>query len=153
MEKKKEPLPGLLYEARFGGAPQQQQPAPLPPAIQAVRPEVPPRPEIPPACQQQQQEEEEEYEDDDGTIKLGLGDFVFYSLLCARAALVSFTTFIAVFVVVLFGLATTLVLLAVYRAALPALPISIFLGLAFFFATDAVIVPFVNDFSNLIAFV
>jgi len=91
--------------------------------------------------------------EDDRSIKLGLGDFVFYSLLCARAALVSFTTFIAVFVVVLFGLAMTLVLLAVYRQALPALPISILLGLVFFFAVDAVVYPFVVEFSTQMFFV
>lgn len=91
-------------------------------------------------------------DEDDRSIKLGLGDFVFYSLLCARAALVSFTTFVAVYLVVLFGLAMTLVLLAVYRTALPALPISILLGLVFFFAVDAVVVPFVNSFALQMAF-
>lgn len=96
--------------------------------------------------------DDEYLEDPDRTIKLGLGDFVFYSLLCAKAALVSFTTFIAVFVVVLFGLAMTLVLLAVYRTALPALPISIILGLIFFFAVDAMVVPFVISFASQIAF-
>jgi presenilin 1 len=106
------------------------------------------------AQRQQQQEAYEEAEEDeqDRSIKLGLGDFVFYSLLCAKAALVSFTTFIAVFVVVLFGLAMTLVLLAVYRTALPALPISILLGLIFFFAVDAVVVPFVDNFALQIAY-
>lgn len=91
-------------------------------------------------------------QEDDRTIKLGLGDFVFYSLLCARAVLVSFTTFIAVFVVVLFGLALTLVLLAMYRMALPALPISIILGIAFFFATEAAVVPLVTDLSFSITY-
>ena len=108
--------------------------------------------------QQQQQQEQQtqlpffDQTADDRTIKLGLGDFVFYSILCARAALVSFTTFIAVFIVVLFGLAITLILLAVYRTALPALPISILLGLCFFFATDAAVVPFVTNFGFQIAY-
>ena len=46
---------------------------------------------------------------DDRSIKLGLGDFVFYSLLCAHAALVSFTCFAAVTASVLLGLGLSLI--------------------------------------------
>ena len=87
-------------------------------------------------------------EDDDHTIKLGLGDFVFYSILAAKSALVSFTTFVVVFLVIQVGLALTMLLLAMYKQALPALPLSIFLGLFFFFVTDLVLVPFVA-FNNV----
>lgn len=100
------------------------------------------------------EDEEEFYEDEeeDRSIKLGLGDFVFYSLLCAKAALASFTTFIAVFIVVLFGLALTLLLLALYRTALPALPISILLGLVFYFLVDLAVVPYVFAFTDNLVF-
>ena len=83
---------------------------------------------------------------DDGpqTIKLGLGDFIFYSVLVARAALNSFTTFAACMLVILAGLGGTLVLLSVYHAALPALPISIFLGVIFYFTTKVLIEPWVE---------
>ena len=49
----------------------------------------------------------------------GLGDFIFYSVLVSKAALYSFTAWAASAVVIVFGLGTTLVLLAVYRMALP----------------------------------
>lgn len=133
MQTRSEPLPGLLYEARFAN------PVPSTAVVSA-----------PQGARDGGDDVEEE---EDQSIKLGLGDFVFYSLLCARASLVSFATFIAVFVVILFGLAVTLVLLAVYKTALPALPISIFLGLAFFFATDAVIVPMVRDLALALVYV
>ena len=60
------------------------------------------------------------------------GDFIFYSVLVAKSAQYSFTCFIASYLVILAGLGGTLVLLAVYKHALPALPISIFLAVAFY---------------------
>jgi presenilin 1 len=82
---------------------------------------------------------------DRNSIKLGLGDFVFYSVLVGRAALNGLTTTIAVYVTVVFGLASTLILLAIYQKALPALPISIFFGVTFYFATGELIVPMANE--------
>jgi presenilin 1 len=46
---------------------------------------------------------------------------------------------------ILIGLGTTLSLLAVFRKALPALPISILIAVAFNFLTRLVIVPFVEE--------
>ncbi len=115
-----------------------------------------------PNSQQQQQSQnqdtlhqDEEYEDDldNRTIKLGLGDFVFYSVLVGRAALFSFTTFAAVYITILSGLAMTLILLALFEQALPALPFSIILGVIFYFATEAVIMPFSSDVSSILVFV
>lgn len=86
-------------------------------------------------------------EDDDGeknTIRLGLGDFIFYSVLVAKAAQYSYTTFAACCLVILTGLGGTLVLLSVYHHALPALPISIALGIFFYFATRLVIEPYIE---------
>ncbi|KAL3796858.1 hypothetical protein HJC23_008811 [Cyclotella cryptica] len=95
----------------------------------------------------------EELSDDDdsehegrfsNTIKLGLGDFIFYSVLVAKSAQYSFTCFVSSFLVVLAGLGSTLVLLAVYKHALPALPISIFLAVFFYVFTRFIIQPWVE---------
>jgi hypothetical protein len=85
---------------------------------------------------------------DDGenknTIRLGLGDFIFYSVLVAKAAQYSFTTFVACVLVILAGLGGTLVLLSVFHHALPALPISICLGIFFYFLTRIFMEPWVE---------
>ncbi|KAJ3397918.1 Presenilin-1 [Lobulomyces angularis] len=57
-------------------------------------------------------------------LKLGLGDFVFYSVLVARSALFDWTTTIATTIGVMTGMNMTIFLLAIYGKALPALPIS-----------------------------
>lgn len=56
----------------------------------------------------------------------------------------SFTTFAACMLVILAGLGGTLVLLSVYHSALPALPISIFLGVIFYLMTKLVIEPWIE---------
>ena len=72
------------------------------------------------------------------------GDFIFYSVMVAKAAMYSFTTFAACMLVILFGLGGTLVLLSVYHSALPALPISIFLGVIFYLLTKVLIEPWIE---------
>ncbi|CAJ1935656.1 unnamed protein product [Cylindrotheca closterium] len=79
------------------------------------------------------------------TIRLGLGDFIFYSVLVAKAAQYSFTTFVACVLVILAGLGGTLVLLSVFHQALPALPISICLGIFFYFVTRLFVEPWVEN--------
>ncbi|KAL7686977.1 putative presenilin/signal peptide peptidase [Plasmopara halstedii] len=83
-----------------------------------------------------------EEDEDDKTIKLGLGDFIFYSVLVGRAAIKDFSTFVVTFVCVVMGLGGTLFLLAVLHKALPALPISIFLATIFYFLTDFIFIDF-----------
>ena len=61
------------------------------------------------------------------------GDFIFYSVLVSEAANAHFATFVGCLLVVIIGLGSTLLLLAVYEQALPALPISIALGVIMWF--------------------
>jgi len=79
------------------------------------------------------------------SIRLGLGDFIFYSVLVAKAAEYSFTTFIVCMLVILAGLGGTLILLSVFHHALPALPISIILGIFFYIVTRFLVQPWVED--------
>jgi presenilin 1 len=88
--------------------------------------------------------DEEAGNDGHNSIRLGLGDFIFYSVLVAKAAQYSFATFAACLLVILAGLGGTLVLLSVYHSALPALPISIFLGVIFYILTRWSVEPWIE---------
>jgi presenilin 1 len=81
---------------------------------------------------------------DRNNIKLGLGDFIFYSILVSKAALYSYTAFAACTLVILIGLLGTLLLLSAYGKALPALPISIFLGVIFYLLTRYLMQPWIQ---------
>ena len=76
-------------------------------------------------------------------VKLGLGDFVFYSVLLGRAALFDILTVFTCFVAILTGLFGTLILLSIFQKALPALPFSIALAMLFFFLTRYFLLPYV----------
>ena len=94
---------------------------------------------------EQNERDEREEARERTTIKLGLGDFIFYSILVSKAAVYSYTTFVVCTVAILAGLGLTLLLLAVYKQALPALPISIFLGIIFFLLTRYAIEPWAKE--------
>lgn len=90
---------------------------------------------------QHQQEEEEEYHQH-SEIKLGLGDFIFYSLLVSKAAQFSIVSFFTTFLVIIMGLGLTMIFLTVMQKPLPALPFSILLGVVFYLLSRF----FVQDF-------
>ncbi|GMI95240.1 Presenilin-2 [Hibiscus trionum] len=88
-----------------------------------------------------------------GAIKLGLGDFIFYSVLVGRAAMYDFMTVYACYLAIVAGLGVTLMLLALYQKALPALPVSIALGVLFYFLTRFLLEVFIVQCSlNLVMF-
>jgi len=84
----------------------------------------------------------DEEEEDTGGVKLGLGDFIFYSVLVGLAAQDGdWSTIFACYIGIVWGLTCTLFILSVFQKALPALPISVFFGIIFYFSTSLLITP------------
>lgn len=78
--------------------------------------------------------------------QLGLGDFIFYSLLVGKTATMtsSIVTLLFVAISILIGLISTLLLLIAYRRALPALPISLTISLIVLFVAYNCTEPMLN---------
>lgn len=88
-----------------------------------------------------------------GAIKLGLGDFIFYSVLVGRAAMYDFMTVYACYLAIIAGLGITLMLLAFYQKALPALPVSVLMGVLFYLLTRLLLETFIVQCSiNVLMF-
>lgn len=86
-------------------------------------------------------------------IRLGLGDFIFYSVLVGRAAMYDLMTAAVAYLAIVAGLGATLMLLTVHQKALPALPVSIALGIAVYFTARYALEPFALVLStNLVYF-
>ncbi|KAG8344120.1 putative Presenilin [Trypanosoma vivax] len=84
-------------------------------------------------------------------FKLGLGDFIFYSVLTGRAVMYSFLTWLISVLTILLGLTCTLACLLLTKdklGALPALPISIALSVVAYFSCRFTVVP-LDTFTTL----
>lgn len=86
-------------------------------------------------------------------IKMGLGDFVFYSVLVGKVATFGdWTILCACFVGILVGICVTLFMLAIMQTALPALPVSLAFGLTFV-GFHGLIQNFMNELFTRQAFI
>jgi len=88
--------------------------------------------------------EEEEDEERSGP-KLGLGDFIFYSVLMALTAQKDdWGAVLACYLSIILGLTATLWILILHGKALPALPIPLFIAIIMYFSVDLSITPMVE---------
>ena len=76
-------------------------------------------------------------------IKLGLGDFIFYSVLIGRAAMYDTATMFSCYIAIMAGLGCTLLFLVIEQRALPALPMSVTFAVVFYVLTRFVMEPVV----------
>ncbi|XP_070395534.1 presenilin-1-like [Dermacentor albipictus] len=78
-------------------------------------------------------------------MKMGLGDFIFYSVLVGKASRHGTAlTVVACYVAVIVGILLTLSLLVYFQKPLPALPFSIGLGIAAYFSSFYLAEPFID---------
>ena len=75
------------------------------------------------------------------SMRMGLGDFIFYSVLILQATNSGAFTVFVCFIAVLVGLAITLAGMFYLDAPVPALPVSIGMGVSFYFLTHFAAAP------------
>lgn len=92
-----------------------------------------------------------EIEDCAGTIKLGLGDFVFFSVLCGRSAMFDFSTFVSSVLCIWVGLFGTMIFMNMRGSSMPALPMSLLLGVPFYFFVSFALTPMIDQFGSALA--
>ncbi|XP_075550669.1 presenilin-1-like [Dermacentor variabilis] len=86
----------------------------------------------------------------DRGMKMGLGDFIFYSVLVGEASRRgSAVTVVACYVSIIVGIFLTLALLVVLQKPLPALPLSISLGMLAYFSSVSLTEPFLDAVGSL----
>ena len=85
---------------------------------------------------------EEVYVFESNSFMLGLGDFIFYSVLVGRAAHDCYFTWVVCILAVLSGFCSTLGALSQLQRALPALPFSIFFGFIFYLLGRFAMLPY-----------
>jgi len=145
--------PGLVYEVRNRGqhirprgtpgpAAQSSSITPLPSTPRGVHVDtVPAGGPLAERHNDDLDDDPEDSESESRVLKLGLGDFVFYSTLAALAARYDLATVLAAVLGVFSGLVLTLAALAAGRRTLPALPMSILLGALFYFGARFALEP------------
>lgn len=81
----------------------------------------------------------------EGTIRLGMGDFVFYSLMLGNTVQTCpLPTVVACFVSNLVGLTITLPIVTLSQTALPALPFPLAIAAIFYFSSHIALTPFTD---------
>eukprot|EP00041_Stephanoeca_diplocostata_P013851 m.246444 g.246444 ORF g.246444 m.246444 type:complete len:166 (-) comp19489_c0_seq19:2101-2598(-) len=89
-------------------------------------------------------------EEEDTGVKLGLGDFIFYSVLVGKAATQDdWGVVVACYVAIIVGLTATIFILSIFKKALPALPISIFTAMLFYFVSRYTLVEYLQEIVHL----
>uniref|UniRef100_A0A0N5B9P4 Presenilin n=1 Tax=Strongyloides papillosus TaxID=174720 RepID=A0A0N5B9P4_STREA len=93
--------------------------------------------------------EDNSEEEENENAKLGMGDFVFYTLLILHVYRYKDPiSLVNCFTSILTGLTMTIFILVYFKRALPALPISIFSSIIFFFGTYYLGSPFYQEMAN-----
>ncbi|KAF0990443.1 hypothetical protein HZS_2446 [Henneguya salminicola] len=81
--------------------------------------------------------------------QLGLGDFVFFGILIGKASLYEdMNVIFCCYVAVVFGFLITFLILICLGRALPALPVSLILGLIVYFSSAYLVSPFFSFISE-----
>eukprot|EP00189_Rhodosorus_marinus_P012962 CAMPEP_0184744602 /NCGR_PEP_ID=MMETSP0315-20130426/7302_1 /TAXON_ID=101924 /ORGANISM="Rhodosorus marinus, Strain UTEX LB 2760" /LENGTH=210 /DNA_ID=CAMNT_0027216341 /DNA_START=544 /DNA_END=1176 /DNA_ORIENTATION=+ len=89
------------------------------------------------------EETKEEPAEERRHLQLGLGDFIFYSILVIRSSIAGVVPAVVSFTTILAGLIVTLLIALRGRKPLPALPVSILLGVVSHFLSVLLVNPLV----------